>query len=264
MKIFSFYHELVNRNKLLAYVGLGHLMLFIIFLGLSLVDTRTVMGINTWIKPMKFALSIWIYLWTIGWYLHYLPNSRRSVKVVSWGIAFAMVVEMICIGLQAGRGVPSHFNNTSAFDGMVFSIMGSFIMLNTLFLVYVTVLFFLKKPALPSAYLWAIRIGLLLLLFSSAVGGMMVGNNAHSVGVADGGAGLPFVNWSREGGDLRIAHFIGIHGLQAIPLFAFLLGKYKIHRQKIWTALFAVFYVGITGFLFWQAMQGRPLMMGME
>lgn len=263
MKISSFYHELVSRNKLLAYVGLAHLILFIIFLGLSLVDIRTVLGINTWIKPMKFALSIWIYLWTLGWYLYYLPNSRRSVKVVSWGIALAMVIEIICIGLQAGRGVPSHFNNATIFDGIIFSVMGSFIMINTLFLVYVTVLFFLKKPDLPSTYLWAIRAGLLLLLFSSAVGGMMVGNNAHSVGVTDGGAGLPFVNWSREGGDLRIAHFIGIHGLQAIPLFAFLLEKYKIHRQTIWTLLFAMFYIGITGFLFWQALEGSPLI-GME
>lgn len=264
MKISSFYHELVSRNKLLTYVGLAHLLLFIIFLGLSLVDARTVLGINTWIKPMKFALSIWIYLWTIGWYLYYLPNSHRSVKVVSWGIAIAMMIEMICIGMQAGRGVRSHFNNATVFDGIIFSIMGSFIMLNTLFLIYITILFFLKKPSLSPAYLWAIRTGLLLLLFSSAVGGMMIGNNAHSVGIADGGAGLPFVNWSTEGGDLRIAHFIGIHGLQAIPFFAFLLEKYEIHRQKIWTALFALFYVGITGFLFWQAMEGSPLMMGME
>lgn len=264
MKISSFYRELVNRNPLLAYVGLAYLILFFIFLGLSFVDIRTVLGINTWIKPMKFALSIWIYLWTIGWYLDYLPNSRRSVKVVSWGIALAMTIEMICIGLQGGRGVRSHFNISSVFDGIVFSFMGSFIMLNTLFLIFVTVLFFIKKTPLSSAYLWAIRIGLLLLLFSSAIGGVMVGNHAHSVGVADGGAGLPFVNWSREGGDLRIAHFIGIHGLQIIPFFAFLLEKYQIHRQKIWTGLFALLYIGMTGFLFWQAMRGRPLMIGME
>jgi hypothetical protein len=90
----------------------------------------------------------------------------------------------------------------------------------------------------------------------------MVGNNAHSVGVADGGAGLPFVNWSREGGELRAAHFIGIHGLQVIPFFAFLLEKYQIHRQEIWTGLFSLLYISITGFLFWQAMRGTPLMMG--
>jgi len=264
MKISSFYHELVNRNKLLAYVGLVHLMLFIIFLGLSLVDTRTVLGINTWIKPMKFALSIWIYLWTIGWYLHYLRDNKRSVRFISWSIAISMMVEMVCISSQAARGVHSHFNTTTAYDGMIFSMMGNFIAINTLLLIFATILFFVKKPDLPAAYLWGIRIGLLLLLFSSAIGGMMIGNNAHSIGVADGGAGLPFVNWSREGGDLRIAHFIGIHGLQAIPLFAFLLEKYEIHRQTIWTALFALLYAGITGFLFWQAIDGRPLMMGME
>ncbi len=259
MKISSFYLELVSRNKLLAYVGLAHLLLFIIFLLLSFVDTRTVLGINTWIKPMKFALSIWIYLWTLGWYLYYLPNSRRPVKVVSWGVAVSMIVEMLCIGLQAGRGIRSHFNVSTAFDGIVFGMMGNFIMLNTLLLIYITILFFIKKPAISPTYLRAIRTGLMLLLFSSAVGGMMISNLGHSVGVADGGSGLPFVNWSTEGGDLRIAHFIGIHGLQAIPLFAFLLERYGINRQKIWTGMFVLLYVGVTGFLFWQAMEGRPL-----
>lgn len=264
MKISSFYRELVSRNKLMAYVGLAHLIAFFIFLGLFFVDHRTVLGINTWIKPMKFGLSIWIYLWTIGWYLHYLASSRRSVTFVSWGISIAMTIEMICIGLQAGRGVRSHFNISSAFDGLIFGTMGNFVIVNTLLIIFTTILFFTKKTALSSGFLWAIRIGFLLFLFSSAIGGMMVSKLAHSVGVADGGAGLPFVNWSTEGGDLRIAHFIGIHGLQIIPFFAFLTEKYQIHHQKIWISLFVLFYVGMTTFLFWQAIQGRPLVMGMH
>lgn len=259
MKISKFYAELIHRNRLLAYVGLAHLLLFFIFLGLSFIDQRTVLGSNAWIKPMKFAISIWIYLWTLGWYLYYLPDSKRWIRIISTGVAVAMIIEIICILIQAARGVRSHFNIDTPFDATIFSTMGIIIFLNTVFIVITTVLFFVKKPALSNTYLLSIRLGLVLFLFASIVGGMMTRQMSHSVGIADGGAGLPFVNWSTQGGDLRIAHFIGLHALQILPFFAFLMEKKHVRMKKTWTIAFALLYLGITLFLFWQAMTGRPL-----
>lgn len=256
----NFYQELLRRNRLLAYVGLAHFVLFVIFLILFFIDSRTVLGINPWIKPMKFALSITIYAWTVGWFLEYLSNYPRSGRIIAWGVALTMIAEIVCITIQSARGVSSHFNGQTAFDANIYYIMGVAIVINTMVLVWLTILFFVGKTNLSPTYLLSIRAALLLFLFSSAIGGMMVGQNAHSIGVADGGAGLPFVNWSTEGGDLRIAHFIGIHSLQILPLFAYFTEKKKWQYARSWTWLFALTYTGLTLFIFWEATNARPLL----
>ena len=74
-------------------------------------------------------------------------------------------------------------------------------------------------PPTRAGYLWGVRLGLALFVLGSLLGFVIVANSGHSVPGPDGGAGLPFVNWSVDRGDLRVAHFIGLHALQALPLF---------------------------------------------
>ena len=52
---------------------------------ISLFDSRLVMGINVWIKPIKFAASITIYVWTIAWLLEYLCLPNWANRIIQLG-----------------------------------------------------------------------------------------------------------------------------------------------------------------------------------
>jgi hypothetical protein len=256
--------ELYRRDRVLAVLGWLHLAALAVVLLVAPFDARTVLGLNPWVKPAKFLVSIAAYVWTLAWFTRYVSSYRRTVRFVSWGTSLVFVGEMACIITQAARGKTSHFNIGSPFDAAVFSVMGLLIAVNTL-LVLLMLLLFLRPSERPApAYLWGIRAGLLLFFLGSLEGMAMVANMAHTVGAPDGGPGLPFVNWSTRSGDLRVAHFLAFHALQLLPLAGFLLGRYRPdwprRRQIACVLALALLYAAAVSLVFWQALAGRPLL----
>ena len=256
--------ELYRRNRVLALLGWLHLAALAVLLVVAPFDARTVTGLNPWVKPIKFLVSIAAYVWTLAWFTRHVSGYARAVRLVSWGTALVFVGEMVCIVTQAARGTTSHFNNATPFDAAVFSLMGFLIAVNTL-LVAVTLALFIRPTERPApAYLWGIRAGLLLFFLGSLEGIAIVMNAAHTVGAPDGGPGLPFVNWSTRSGDLRVAHFLAFHALQLLPLAGFLLSRFKPdwprRRQIACVLALAVVYAACVSLVFWQALAGRPLL----
>jgi hypothetical protein len=268
-------------NWLLMFAGIVMLVTLLASLVGIIVDPRIITGMPAWVKPAKFAISISIYNFTLLWFVHFIQGRKRLVSILANGIAVGMLVEMTIIVEQAMRGTTSHFNNATPFDSTLFAIMGSFIIFIFLLNIVAAVLLLLQR--LPDPVLaWSLRLGLLLSMVGMAVAFLMTQPTAiqmetlrsggtlpivggHSVGVVDGGPGLPFLGWSTTGGDLRIAHFIGLHALQVLPLFGWLLGQRRFnvlptrHRVAlIWT--FSLAYLGLIGLLTWQALRAQPLL----
>ncbi len=242
-------------------------------------DDRTLVGEPIWLKPVKFAVSIAIYAFTLAWLMSLLRKRSRLVWWMGTVISATMVIEMVVIIGQAARGTRSHFNNLTAFDSRLYQIMGMSIVIAWLANLVIGIAVLRQRFAAPST-LWAIRLGLIVALGGMAVaffmtapteaqlavmqaGGDSPSIGAHTVGVPDGGPGMPITHWSTVAGDLRVPHFIGIHALQALPLLALLLRRwFSRWDEVVRTRLVLVAGAGYFGLLVlttWQALRGQSL-----
>jgi hypothetical protein len=237
-------------------------------------DPRILTGVPIWLKPFKFSVSFALYGATLAWMLSLLP--RRS-RVATWsaGVILAMsVVEVVVIVMQVVRGTTSHYNQTTPLNAALWNLMGGAVMvLFTAHLVIGIVL--LRQPIGDRVAAYAVRLGLGLSLLGMLAAIPMVLPmqepgidgiaGAHSVGVLDGGPGLPLVGWSTTGGDLRIGHFVGLHALQALPILAILLNRFlgtrldERTRARLLLVMGAAYGV-LTVMLTWQALRGQPLL----
>lgn len=246
--------QLHRRNKLLTRLGwLFWLLAFICTILYQAQPNNLITGINAWIKPFKFAASIALFSWTMAWFLHYLSD-KKAVHRYSIMVVVVMLIEQGIIMTQAFRGEKSHFNVSSSLHTILFAIMGVAITLLTVWTGYMTYLFFKQKTfTISSTYLWGIRLGMIFFVLFSFEGGLMAQRLAHSVGGPDGSPGLPLLNWSRDLGDLRVAHFFGIHALQLLPLA----GRYLTTKSTQLFVLAALYFIMVMVY-FVEALLGVP------
>lgn len=249
-----FFIELKRRNGLLYWFGILNAFAAAFCAVMIVMDNNIVLGINAWIKPLKFYTSILLFSWTMGWLLEYLQMPRR-VQYYSVMVVLVMIFEMAIITWQAANGRLSHFNLSTSLYAILFSMMGLAITLLAVWTAYIAFLFFKKKSfTVPLHFIWSIRLGLIIFVIFSFEGGLMASHLSHSVGGPDGSSGLPLLNWNRRYGDLRVAHFFGMHALQVIPLVAWF-----FMTQVKQVIIFALLYFLIVTAVFVQALFGMPL-----
>jgi hypothetical protein len=241
------------------------------------IDPRIITGAPAWLKPFKFAVSTAVYSLTLAWIFIMLPGWPRVRRVVGWTTAIVFVLEVALIDAQAWRGTTSHFNVSTLGNAIVFSIMGLAILVQTAVSVAVAVALW-RHRFIDRALGWALRLGMTLTILGAMTGPLMTRPTAaqladaragkpmpvagaHSVGGLDGGPGLPVTGWSREHGDLRVAHFIGLHAIQVLALIALLFGQW---RRPVPVRVRAVLagaasYTALFLLLLWQALRGQSV-----
>lgn len=271
--------KLWQTHKSLTLSALITAFLTLFFIVGVFADPRVITGAPAWLKPTKFGVSITLYSLTLVWILGFIQGRRRLVSILGWTVLVTFGLEWVAIITQVVRGTTSHFNITTPLDTALWSLMA--VAIAVLWIAnFVTAGLLLFQKFDNPAFAWSLRLGVILSVIGMGLGYLMTSPTAqqmagwqaggavtiagaHTVGLDDGGPGLPVMGWSTQGGDLRIPHFVGMHALQVVPFVGWLIARRKrwaLSRRValVWTL--GGFYLGVTALLTVQALRAQPLL----
>ena len=204
-------------------------------------------GPVSWRKPIVFGLSTGVLSLSLVWVIGLLSHTTRLYRQTAAYVAL-ISGELLLIDMQQWRGAGSHFNGATAFDGAVFTAMGVMIMMVAIIIAIWTRALF-KPLQADNTRALAARAGMLLLN-----AGNLIGIFIAVWGSMQAAAGLT-PNIFGEAGQLKIPHAIALHGLQVLPLLAWLVRRSdaRLRAMRLATAG----YGGLLIFTLLQAFSGR-------
>jgi hypothetical protein len=261
----SFFVSLRAKDRLLHQFGWVLLLSVPAFATLSYFDPGMLHSASPWFKPIKFAVSFATFVWTVSLFLLRLRISARLLHWVRVTMTASITIEMLCLAVQAWRSTTLALANGPT-DWLIQQMTTAMVSVNTAILIGLLALFCLKRERIriaDGAMILAVRLSIIIFLFGNAVGGYMLARGSHTVGASDGGPGLPFLNWSTIAGDLRIAHFIAIHAIQIVPLFAWIVWQMTprpaLKHRRVAVYAMAVLVSLLVSGTFLQAMLAHPV-----
>lgn len=228
----SIVRELRSRHPLLAAVGLALAAAMLPALVALWIDDRTLRGVNVWVKPLKFMAASSLFLLTLAWFTDLVDPAQRTRRSMRWmaGLAIATAcAEVAYITWQAALGEASHYNASSRVHLALYSLMGAAALaLTATQLILAVVIVRHGRQGVAPVWRAAVVAGLVLGFLMGAVAGGLLGSMQPPPG-----SGLPLVGWHLSGGDLRPAHFVGLHVTQMLPFAALWLVRWPV-RPGLW------------------------------
>ena len=259
----------LKHTKSLFWLAMISVVGALVLVPFWILDTRELLGVSVWEKPIKFFISAAIFSFTYSWLSSFITKGARWVKLAGLFIAVSLTVELVLISAMAILGTTSHFNVSSPTAIVIWSLMASFISIVLFSTIFISLMilfqkqqeFNLKLALALGSINTAVGMGLAYLMTwptAAQLANYQGIAGAHAVGVSDGGPGLPFLGWSTVGGDLRVGHFFGLHSIQvaAILLALSLLIPFAFRVPLILVGNLS--WLGFVGLVTWQSLRAEP------
>ena len=196
---------LVWAGLLLLASGLFHVGVWLVA-GMPALD-----GPVSWRKPITFGFSTGLLFVSLAWVLSLLPQSGRRDRQ-SRIFTVLLVAEIALIDMQQWRGVASHFNNSTPFDGAVYTAMGALIVTASIIIALWTRDVFREPLNTTRSYSSAARAGMVMLNVGNLIGLAMAATETVA---------------------LKPMHGVALHAVQALPIVAWAVSRLRYPRAWV-------------------------------
>ncbi|MDP5276405.1 hypothetical protein [Chengkuizengella axinellae] len=210
---------MLRQEKVLVSTGIAGFLagifclIYIVFRGGSIVPPE-----GDILRAVSFDFAIGLFALTTAFLMPFANFSRISGHVFRFSVLITFLISILIETTQHFRGIDPRFSSSTApFDITLGSMFG----LNAI-LIILTYLFFTWQIFRPSTIklspnmVVAIRYGMLSVLLSFAVGFWITSLGSRFTGMD---------------GNIIWLHGLGFHGVQLIPILAWLLGKSHLQDQ---------------------------------
>ena len=259
----------LKHTKSLFWLAVICVVVAVALIPLWILDSRELLGVSVWEKPIKFYISVSIFSFTYSWLSSFLTRGGRWVRLTGLVIAVSLAVEIVIILAMASIGETSHFNVSTPTAIAIWSVMATFISIVLFSTIFISLMimfqkqqeFNLKLALALGSINTAVGMGLAYLMTwptATQLANYQGIAGAHAVGVSDGGPGLPFLGWSTVAGDLRVGHFFGLHSIQVAAILLALSLLLPIAFRIPLIVVGNITWLGFVGIVTWQSLRAEP------
>ena len=259
----------LKHTKSLFWLAVICVVVAVALIPLWILDSRELLGVSVWEKPIKFYISVAIFSFTYSWLSSFLTRGGRWVRLTGLVIAVSLAVEIVIILAMASLGETSHFNVSTPSAIAIWSIMATFISIVLFSTVFISLMilfqkqqeFNLKLALALGSINTAVGMGLAYLMTwptAAQLANYQGIAGAHAVGVSDGGPGLPFLGWSTVAGDLRVGHFFGLHSIQVAAILLAISLMLPLAFRIPLIVVGNITWLGFVGLVTWQSLRAEP------
>src|SRR6476661_4138236 len=140
----EFFRELDRNDPLLSRLGWVLLLAVPVFAALAFFVPGAALGVNPWIKPIKFSMSFSTFASTVSLLLLALRIPQWQLTLARRAIAISVALEILSLAAQAWRSA-YHLSEQSLLNTSLAQMTNSMVMVNTAIVCWMLALFCINR-----------------------------------------------------------------------------------------------------------------------